>query len=199
MKTKKFENIIIVSLAIILIIIIIIIAYLNSLAREQNKEALKQQAKLSAEKNKQTLLENKLNPPTPTPFEKTNPPVEYDTIAEYRLLTKIKNRVPLKEEDKKAVLEVKYLIEPEDAEEGSVYISPNITIFYIGEADVFQVEIKNRDIESAKNEAVGWFAGQGLSRQAICDYPVYFYLNADTAESLRGTGTIMNTLPPGCK
>lgn len=199
MKTKKFENIIIVSLAIILIIIIIIIAYLNSLAREQNKEALKQQARIIEEAEKQTRLENKTKTPTPAQFNKTNPPVEYDSIAEYRLLAKIKNRPPLKEEDKKVVLEIKYLIEPEDAEEGSVYISPNITIFYIGEADVFQVEIKSRDIESAKNEAVGWFAGQGLSRQAICDYPVYFYLNADTAESLRGTGTIMNTLPPGCQ
>lgn len=199
MKTKKFENIIIISLALILIIIIAIIAYLNSIAREKNNEALKQQAKLSAEKNKQTLLENKLNPPTPTPFKKTNPPVEYDTIAEYRLLTKIKNRVPLQEEDKKAVLEVKYLIEPEDAEEGPVYTSTNITINYIGEADVFQVEIKSPDINSAKNEAVAWLTGQGMSKQAICDYPVYFYLNADTAESLRGTGTVMNTLPPGCK
>lgn len=197
MKTKKFENIIILSLAPILIIIIVIIAYLNSIAREKNKEAIKQQARTTAESiRQQSPGSNRI---VPTPLEKTQPPVEYDTIAEYKLLSKIKNRAPLKEEDKKVVLEIKYLIEPEDAEEGSVYMSPNITIFYIGEADVFQVEIKNTDIDSAKNEAVRWLTSQGLSAQAICDYPVYFYLNAQTAESLRGTGTVMNTLPPGCQ
>ncbi len=199
MKTKKFENIIIISLALILITIIAIIAYVNSLAREKNNEAIKQQAKINAETNRQTLQKNNTTPPTPTPIDKTSPPVEYDTIAEYRLLAKIKNRAPLKEEDKKVILEIKYLIEPEDAEEGTVYISPDITIWYIGEADVFQVEVKSRNIESAKNEAMRWFAAQGLSAQAACDYPVYFYLNSDTAESLRGTGTVMNTLPPGCK
>lgn len=197
MKTKKFENIIILGLALILIFIIVIIAYLNSISREKNKEAIKQQARMTAESS--GVPSPRSNRVVPTQFDKTLPPVEYDTIAEYKLLSKIKNRTTLKEEDKKVVLEIKYLIEPEDAEEGSVYISPNITIIYIGEADVFQVEIKNTNIDLAKNEAVRWFTSQGLSTKAICDYPVYFYLNAQTAESLRGTGTVMNTLPPGCQ
>ena len=132
---------------------------------------------------------------TPTPTNITNPPVQYSPSGEQKLIDKVKNRTPLSESDSAAKQKI---LSTTQGKSGIVYTSPDFTIEYVKSPDIFQVEIKNENIALIKEEAVSWFKTRGLSQEGICNLPVMFYLNWDTANKLRGTNTEFNPLPDGC-
>lgn len=128
----------------------------------------------------------------------TNPPVTYDSTAQASLMDKIQNRKPLSSQD--ALVKERMLSSLNNAENsGILYESPTVSISYWSAPDVFQVEILTTNIDQAKKEGNNWFLTQGFSQDAICTYPVEFYLNFDIAQQLRGQNITFNPLAPGCQ
>lgn len=132
---------------------------------------------------------------TPTPTNTTNPPTEYFSEDEQKLIQKVKNRTPLSVSDGEAKA---IILSSIGNKSGVVYKSQNFTIEYIKSPDVFQVTILNTNVSLAKQEAVSWFKSQGLSQEGICSLPVMFILDWNMANKLRGTNTQFSPLPDGC-
>lgn len=114
-----------------------------------------------------------------------------------RLLQKYQNRKPLSRSDQEAKLQILSNL-PRGKQSGMLYTSPAIRIEYTLHADSFDVEIITTDISNAKNEGYAWFHTQGLSHDAICNYPIKFYLSYDVISSKPGFSANFDPLPPGC-
>jgi hypothetical protein len=123
--------------------------------------------------------------------------VKYDESAQNRLLEKVQNRKPLSESDKTAKAKILQLL-PKGSKSGILYTSPNFHIEYVSDPNVFQVEITKTDINLAKKEAEEWFRKHGFSQDAICNYPIEFYLNWEIKNALRNKSTIFSPLGLGC-
>jgi hypothetical protein len=80
-----------------------------------------------------------------------------------------------------------------------LYESSNITVDYVRSADIFQGEIRTKNIDSAKAEAVAWFREQGMSDKGICNLPLNFYLNYDIKMELGEEANTFNPLPSVCQ
>lgn len=136
---------------------------------------------------------------TPSPLPQVTtpvlPPVKYDQKAQERLIQNAKTRQQLSASDVTAKNKLISLL-PNDSL--TIYQDSQVSIDYIQSADLFQGEIRSKDIQSAKADAVSFFQKQGMSQQGLCVLPLMFYLNANTAEQLRNTGVIFNPLPDGC-
>jgi hypothetical protein len=137
-------------------------------------------------------------PTLPVDEEFTRPPIRYDESAQESLLEKVVNRQPLSQSDTEARNKTLEKL-PAGVRGGVLYQSVNIIIDYTSDIDIFQVEILTPNIDQAKTEAVTWFQAQGLSQDAVCNYPVQFYLNFDLAQQLRGKDIVFTPLAPGCK
>lgn len=83
-------------------------------------------------------------------------------------------------------------------EAGTLTDGPDFRIDYIA-PDIFQVEVKSINIADARDRAIAWFKDKGFSEEDICKLPVTFYLNAEVAQKLEGSGVIFNTLPDFCQ
>lgn len=83
-------------------------------------------------------------------------------------------------------------------EAGTLTDGPDFRIDYIA-PDIFQVEIKTAYVVRARDEAIKWFKDKGFNEEDICRFPVTFYLNAEVARKLEGSGVILNTLPDFCQ
>lgn len=81
---------------------------------------------------------------------------------------------------------------------GTITETPDFNIHYFA-PDVFQVEVKTVDIADTREKAIAWFKGKGFSEEDICKLPVTFYLSAEVARKLEGSGVIFNTLPDFCQ
>lgn len=81
---------------------------------------------------------------------------------------------------------------------GTIAETPDFNVHYFA-PDIFQVEIKNIDIVNTREKAIVWFKTKGFSEEDICKLPVTFYLNAEIALKLEGSGVIFNTLPDFCR
>ncbi len=123
---------------------------------------------------------------TPVPENKQ------DSFLEY-----VKNRRTLSESDASTKKQILALLPPEE-DSGVLYQTPTISIEYVHEPDLFQVEILTEDIPAAKNEATTWFKAKGMSQEGICLLPVQFYLNYDVANELKKTNITFNPLSDGC-
>jgi len=179
---KNKQTLFLIVAALILFIIVIAIAIIN----------------LTAPAPQQTVI---LVTPTPIPSKNTdlhsNPPVVYNAQAQGSLLNKVEERKTLTTNDQAAKTKMLSKISSEGS--GTLYQSENVSIDYLSTPNVFQVEILTTNIDQAKKEAVNWFMSQGLSQDAICNYPVQFYLNFTIAEQLRGKNINFSPLAPGCK
>lgn len=201
MKRIKSQYIVTIILASILLFIIIILVYVSYLNREAAKSAIKQRAQ---DVPSPIPTESQFSIPTtteiPTIVERDQkPPVQWDTTTSNLLMQKINNRSPRSTSDLDTRKKVINEFLPEDADSGLLYQSPNITIDYTLEPDVFQVEITTTNINAAKAEAVKWFLDQGFSQDFICNYPVEFYLNSDIMYKLNNTATVFSPLAPSCQ
>ena len=83
-------------------------------------------------------------------------------------------------------------------EAGVLTDGPDFRIDYIA-PDFFQVEIKTTNIFDARENAVAWFKEKGFSEEDICKLPVTFYLDAEVARKLEGSGIVFNALPDFCR
>lgn len=142
--------------------------------------------------------------PTQTPIvttfpfeEKSDPPVQYDELDQQKLLQKVEQRVPLSNDDAAARGRILSTL-PAGEQSGILYQSQNIIIDYTQGPDIFQVEILTENIDTNKKEAVNWFLSQGMSQNAICNYPVHFYLNYELAQALASKNITFSPLAPGC-
>ena len=192
MKRKK-EDIVVIVFASILVIIVFIIVLT---VRNSKVSQLPQQNTVTTQTS--TNINSTIAPPTPTsPSTNGNPAVLYDSAAQDKLINAIQDRKSLSQNDMVAKANIIAQL-PNGEKSGIVYSDPTLNIEYISSADLFQVEIRTTDIQSAKNAANVWFRAHGLSQQAICTMPVEFYLNYDIANHLRQTNIVFSPLGNGC-
>jgi hypothetical protein len=146
------------------------------------------------------------NPPLPTPIPTVTevppaipppPLINYDTKAELRLVDKMRNRPQLSQIDASAKTTMLNTV-LKGYNSGVAYESETVRIEYVKSLDLFMAEIKTTDIQQAKNDANVWFRGQGLSQEGICNLPVMFLLNLDTAEILKNKNILFSPLPNSC-
>jgi hypothetical protein len=121
-----------------------------------------------------------------------------DNLSYAKLDKKLQNRAPLIASDTAAKAEIMSLM-PQGKTSGIVYEIPEFTISYLETNDTFLVFIRTTAIEQAKRRAVDWFEGFGVSRQAICDYPVAFDLSQEVIEKLRGNIVVFSPLAQHCE
>lgn len=130
---------------------------------------------------------------------KNNPPIRYDDAATQRLISSLKQRKPLNENDKQT--KQRLVENATNKFSGGDYIvhqERDYIIFYLPSADLFLTEIKNIDIAETKKAAAQWLREQGLSNEGICKLPLSFYLNAQTAQQLKNLKTTFSPLPEDC-
>ncbi len=193
-KNKSFIPIL--CCAIILLIIIISIAIISITNNPQTTQ------EKSTPISKTTITPSfptsttRHSTPTPTSTEqKTTPPVHYDDAGQSSLLNKVEHRKSLSQSD----LTVRNkLISTLPSGSGTLFQSTDVSIQYVSAPNVFQVEILTTSLDQAKKEANAWFLLQGFSQDAICNYPVQFYINFYIAQQLRGHNITFNPLAPGC-
>src|SRR6185437_2512473 len=139
-----------------------------------------------------TLTQIPLNP---SPIVHTNPSLKNLNIqAASQLVTKEEDRIPLSQNDVDAKNRILQNL-PSTQNYGPVYSSNNIDIEYL---DLFDAYILTVDVASAKKEAENWFKQEGMSQQGICDLPLGFILDSNTANLLQNTNFVFNPLPDGC-
>lgn len=184
----KEEYYFVLALGIILVIIVILIGIISltqTTPPVTNKEATLPTPTLAATNN------------IPSQGVYTNPPVTYTRDASVKLIQKEEQRTPLTDSDMQAKNNILKLL-PEGQDYGTVYSSNNINIYYVQSLDLFKVEVLTINVASAKTEAENWFTNQGMSQEGVCNLPLGFYLNWDTANILRDSGFEFNPLPDGC-
>ena len=133
--------------------------------------------------------------PTPTTTEEANSTTQDESGR--MLLNKLNNRQPLSQSDLAAKSKIVSLL-PLNQVAGVVHETKNVRIEFVNSMNLFTVEVLTEDISLARNEAVSWFLSQGLSRDAICNYPVQFYLNYEISQSLKNSNLIFSPLADGC-
>jgi hypothetical protein len=121
----------------------------------------------------------------------------YDAEAERIMLEKAENRKQLAEADLQAVNTLLSKL-PAGKTSGELFTSPDFVIEYIKSPNIFMVEIKTIEIERAKKAVVDWFAQQGMSQDAICNYPIDMYVSGEVKEHLEKERVAISTIPTGC-
>ncbi len=131
---------------------------------------------------------------SPTPAPQAYP--TFTQLGDYgKLLEKVKNRPPIASSDAKIRSR---LVSSLNGTSGTLYKTTRVQIDYIKSPDVFQVKILTSDIDSAKQDTVGWFRSEGLSMKGICNLPVMFYLDFSLLRQYPNLKNSFNPLPPGC-
>jgi len=179
MKIKK--KYLIVGLIIILLLILFILSLANP----------------SSKKTTQPTPTSTVNGPTPIfPANIKKNPL-YEKKGLQNLLQKMDERKSLSEDDIKAKNKILALL-PSGKLSGIVYKSPTIRVHFAPTPNLFLVEILTVDLANAKQEGNAWFLSQGMSQDAICNYPVDFYLSWDVISKLKGKTVQFSPLGPGC-
>lgn len=178
----------VIFLGILLVIIVMMIVIISF--QQGNQPPSTVQTITPSPKETQPLTQ-----PTSIPFSK--PPVTYNREASIKILAKEEQRIDLSPSDAQAKEHILQLL-PSGQDYGTVYSSNTIIIDYTQSLDLFKVEILTVDVASAKTEAENWFKNQGMSQEGICNLPLSFYLNWDTANILKNTKFVFNPLPDGC-
>jgi hypothetical protein len=163
----KFQDKIVIGLALILVIIIFTIIFV-SFTSETSQQSQQTTSTLS-----------------PTPFASQNQ-INY-----------VKNSIALSKSDSIAKTKLLSLLPTGDVP-GIIYQSSDFSIEYISSADMFLVEIQTANIQSAKDEANGWFLTHGMSQKGICTLPVEFYLSPNVVIQLKNSNFTFNPLPDEC-
>ncbi len=121
----------------------------------------------------------------------TEPAVKYSPEGNTKMLKILEERPPLSQRDKEIRARLVTMSSPLDK-------TYEYSIEYIPTPDQFQVEIFTVDLTQAKTDATDWFLKKGLSKEAVCNLPLTFYLNFNVAESMRNLKAEFNPLPEGC-
>ena len=180
---RNYQNYLLVIFAAVLLIIVIAVGFIG----------------INTKSSSITSQTPSVIPLSPTPTQIIdNPPVNFNSDAQKKLIEKVKDRLPVTTDDTQAIKKILGLL-PSGYQSGVIYQSPNVIIEYVHAPNVFQAEILTTDIKAAKEEANIWFRQKGLSQQAICNYPVMFYLNWEAANKLRDRNIIFSPLPEGCQ
>lgn len=133
--------------------------------------------------------------PTPSQSTLSSPPVAYDTDSTNRMLDILKTRPQLSTADQKVRTD---LLKSLNNNSGVLNQTNDYTLEYVRVPDAFMGEIKTTELEKGKQEAVDWLKSKGLSQDGVCNLPLVFYINWQTAQSLRGANILFNPLPNGC-
>lgn len=138
--------------------------------------------------------------PSPTPSANQrqirDPLVEYDGASSDKLLEIVKSRpTPIEARDKnlRAIL-----ISELGNQSGVMQNTESYRLEYVKTPDSFEAEIKTTEITKAKNEVVAYLKSRGFTEDGICKLPLMFYLNFDTAKSVKNTGEEFGQIPDFC-
>lgn len=131
----------------------------------------------------------------PTQQQQKNAPVNYDKNSTDKLMQIINTR-PTPSSDDSAIRTS--LIGSLGGKSGTLYTSSNITLTYVKTPNDFEGEIKTDNVSGAKQEAETWLKNKGLTSDGICKLPLFFYLNQQVAQKLKGAGVKFSPLPDGC-
>lgn len=131
----------------------------------------------------------------PTSEVFTDPPVKYREGTLNKSIDALENKKDLTTNDK-AVKEK--LLARVKGTFGVIYQTKDYTIYYVDAPDDLEVEILTTDITRAKDGSYSWLISQGLSKEGLCNFPVFYYLNYNISQQLRGSGLEFNPLPQGC-
>ncbi|MBI2506706.1 MAG: hypothetical protein HYW00_01025 [Candidatus Colwellbacteria bacterium] len=82
---------------------------------------------------------------------------------------------------------------------GSFVIAPEYRIDYLPAPDIFEVEIKDTNIDDVKNRVIAWFKQQGFNEEDICNLPVTFYLSGEVVQQYEGSGLVFYPIPDFCQ
>ena len=137
------------------------------------------------------------SPPTPTLGSRNMIVTPGSENKQNEFLEYVKNRKSLSESDAAVKKQILTLL-PSEEDSGVLHQTPAISIEYIHEPDLFQVEILTTDIQSAKKEANTWFREKGMSQEGICYLPVQFYINYAVAKTIPNAADTFNPLAPDC-
>ena len=171
MKLTKIE--IVLALASITTLIMLVVIIIFSVSRSSKQNTL----------------------PSPAPTI-TQIQTQYNNNPQEKLINNIINKDSAPDKDlqtKEMIINNLFL-----GKTGTAYTSSDVSISYLKSVDIFQGEILTINIDSAKQEVVNWFVGQGVSRQAVCKLPLMFFLRPAVLEQLQNTNVVFNPLPPGC-
>lgn len=141
-------------------------------------------------------------PTTPTQTEKQkeqtqkSAPVKYEKASTDKLLQLVNTR-PTPSSTNDATIRTS-IVEALGGKSGILYTSLNVTLEYVKTPNDFEGEIKTENISAAKQEAEIWLKNKGLTNDGICKLPLFFYLNRETAQKLKGSNIKFNPLPNGC-
>ncbi|HVA96114.1 MAG TPA: hypothetical protein VND99_00515 [Candidatus Acidoferrales bacterium] len=140
--------------------------------------------------------------PKPTPEYSTStntstPRVFYNQTSITKILNSSNNPPTLTNNDTLAKAKILTNL-PQGQQTGLLYQTNDISINYIHDADEFYVVIFSNNINAAKAEAVVWLEANGMSQQAICNYPIIFYPSSSVQTYLQQTHIVFSLLAPGC-
>lgn len=169
---------IVIGVVILCIYLVILILFLFS-----ENEALPQNQTQTAAPSPITSI--------PTPIR----PVNYNEKSKQKLLEILSSRPQLSISDQQAKTRI---LSPFGGESGVIRTTDLYQIEYVQSADEFMVEIKNPNISLVKQEVADWFLIQGISGDGMCILPVVFYLNAETADTLRNLNGEFSPLADQC-
>ncbi len=180
MRIRK-EDIIVIILAGILVLIVIIMIFISFNQGGQTSTA--PSATVTTEPTLPSFLQED--------------PINYDVEASIKLWDKVDNKPPLSATDAAAknttIISILHGIES-----GVLYESPQVRLEYVKSLDMFLAEITTTKLSSAKAEVNTWLRGQGLTQEGICNLPVIFYVNLESAEKLQGENIVFKPSAPGC-
>ncbi len=177
---RRTEDYIVIILAGILILIVVVMIAISFQGAQQEKTAPTGTATLT--------------PTTPPPA--ADPPA-IDVKTSWRMWDKVANKPALAPADNTAKKNTITAI-LHGIDSGILYESPRVRVEYVKSLDIFLAEVTTVELSLAKAEVNSWLRVQGLSQEAICNLPIIFYINLETAESLRGQNVLFRPAIQGC-
>src|SRR5258708_4761471 len=93
---------------------------------------------------------------------------------------RIKNKKPLSDSDAK----IRDKLISSAGKKGLIYQGPKFKISYFHSPDDFDVEIQDKNIDQAKQEALNWFKEKGVSMGGICSFPVVFLISPQVLQAI---------------
>lgn len=130
----------------------------------------------------------------PTPYNK--PAVMYNVQGQKKLVELDKERATLSSSDQSAK---DALITQLGGKSGTLTEESTYKATYTKFDDSFEVEIRSVDIAQAKQNAISWFLGKGISQTGLCQLPLSFYLSSTIMAQLQNLNLTFNPLPDFCK
>lgn len=145
-----------------------------------------------------TLLESlknspETNTPLPTPTPIQNP--TYDTSAAQKMLELLKEKPTPSATDAQIRDSITNTLTNGVS---TVFETALVRVDYVKGPNDFEGEILTADIESAKQQAIGFFRGKGMTNDGICKLPLVFFPSVLIRQEIAQSNMSFSPLPDFC-